>query len=204
MVKMMTETTRLNLHAKSIENIEAIRCKINEIIKLYNTGKYPIKLLQFDMFVSMTMSDSFVLVKQYTAADQRWEEIFIAEQIYIKMNESLKKLIGFHKDGDRKSYWIKIMGSYVQNHKELLEEYDTIKKKLIQYAQNEELQCYIKSYRNYAIHGDEDLDSLKLFKEINEINIDYTFKLFTQWAEFLKSISAFISSCYKNEVEKLK
>ena len=204
MAKMMTETTRLNLHAKSIENIEAIRCKINEIIKLYNTGKYPIKLLQFDMFVSMTMSDSFVLVKQYTAADQRWEEIFIAEQIYIKMNESLKKLIGFHKDGDRKSYWIKIMGSYVQNHKELLEEYDTIKKELIQYAKNEELQCYIKSYRNYAIHGNEDLDSLKLFKEINEINIDYTFKLFTQWAEFLKSISAFISSCYKNEVEKLK
>lgn len=204
MVKMMTEETRSNLHATSIENLEAIRCKINDIIKLYNINKRPIELLKFDMFVSMIISDSFVLVKQYTVADQRWEEIFIAEQIYVKMNESLKKLIGFHKDGDRKSYWIKIMGSYVQNHKELLKEYDTNKNELIQYAQNEELQGYIKSYRNYAVHGDEDLDSFKLFKELNEINIDYTFKLFTQWAEFLKSISAFISSCYKKEFEKLK
>jgi hypothetical protein len=120
------------------------------------------------------------------------------------MNESIKKLIGFREDGDSKSYWIKIMGSYVQDHQEFLEEYNTLKNELIRYAQNEALQGYIKSYRNYAVHGDEDLDSFKLFKELNEINIDHTFKLFMQWAEFLKNLSAFITLCYKNEFEKLK
>lgn len=34
MAKMTTGTTRLNLHAKSIENLEAIRCNIIEIFKL--------------------------------------------------------------------------------------------------------------------------------------------------------------------------
>lgn len=129
-------------------------------------------------------------------ADQRWDEISIAGQIYIKMNEGLKKLIGFNEKGNNNSYWIKIMGKYVQNDSELFVEYTKIKDDLIVYASNKKIQDYIQSIRSISVHGDENLDSFTQFKILNEVDIDFTFNLLLTWGNLLKRTSLFIDNCH--------
>lgn len=202
---MMTAETRAGLHKDSVECIEIYRKKINKIVELWNNVPNSLdNLLNIDLFISMKLCDLFVLIKQYTQADQRWEEICIAGQIYTKMNESLKKLIGFKEEGNNNSYWVKVMGEYVQNAPKLYAEYINIKKELIEYAQDKTIQNYIKSIRNTDVHCDENLDSFTLFKTLNEIDVDYTFRLFLEWAKLLKRTSFFVSDCCQKEIEKLK
>lgn len=205
MKMMMTAETRAGLHKDSVECIEIYRKKINKIVELWNNVPNSLdNLLNIELFISMKLCDLFVLIKQYTQADQRWEEICIAGQIYTKMNESLKKLVGFKEEGNNNSYWVKVMGEYVQNDPKLYAEYINIKKELIEYAQDKTIQNYIKSIRNTDVHGDENLDSFTLFKILKEIDIDYTFRLFIEWGKLLRRTSFFVSDCCQKEIEKLK
>lgn len=201
MRQMMTKETREKLRKSSTDGLEELREKINNIIKLRKNNEQLNTLLNFDLFVTMAICDTFVLIKQYTVTDQRWEEIRIAGQIYTKMNEGIKKIIGFGK-GRSNSYWIKVMGYYIDNSPELKSEYVTIKDKLIKYANNNDIQEYIKSIRDYDVHGDENLDSFNLLNKLNAINIDKSFKLLVDWGTLLKDIASFTSCCIQNEIIK--
>lgn len=200
MEKMMTPETKKILLESSIIALERYRENINQLIRLPQKNGIPIDLIQFSLYFYMVGSDFSVLQKQYCLADQRWEEIVIVQQIYVKINESLKKIIGFDENGSNNSYWIKTMGTYVENNTIFESQYIELKQKLIEYAQNEEVQKIIKFNRDIAVHGDCKLDALNQFKILNSLNADSTFKFLIEWNLFLQEITQFLAQCYEEEL----
>ena len=202
MAKMMTPGTKI-LFESSATAIEGYRENINQLIKIPKETGFSTDLIQFSLYFYMIGSDFNVLLKQYCIGNQRWEGIVIAQQIYVKINESLKKIIGFAENGSNNSYWIKIMGEYVENNPILKPQYLEIKQKLIEYAQNKEVQKMMKFNRDIGVHGDDKLDALNQFRILKSLDMDITFKFLIEWNVFMEEIIKFLSQCYIEELKKL-
>lgn len=110
MKEMIKQSTKERIFLKSTLAINCYNDSINDYLKWNEEDNASNEFIKFGLYISMLGSDFAVLIKQYMVANQCWEEILIAQQLYIKINESVKKIIGFETNGSTKSYWIKIVG----------------------------------------------------------------------------------------------
>jgi len=177
----MTQEQRQRMFKESVKTLDDLVDLINIRKK---TGQVSNEFNQFYLFILLLICDAHVLIKLYCKADQRWEEIFLVKQMYIFINESTKKIIGFEKETENlknKIYWNEKLRMFVgEQYPSLLPEFEKISNILIAYRDNDS-QDDIWDLRKLAVHYDKELDTENYFKTLNEMNVDDSFQHFCKW-----------------------
>ena len=106
---------------------------------------------------------SLITLKHFQNAILRCEQDFAIGELCVVINVCTKKIIGFRtKDGKirKDSFWIDKVGRYITRHPELIKEYSLLKERWISYADTDDTQGEIKTIRDIATHGDNELFNL--------------------------------------------
>lgn len=199
----MTPDSHVKQHLKMFRAAEAgledFRLKMNS----YNHKKSLSHLENCHLYILCMICNACSLIKNYCLCDQRWEEIFITGNIYVLINESIKKIIGFKsKNGGRKQSLFDLISVEVDEYYRL--ELDSIKSEFIKFADDDNLQSIIKNERNVSVHFDEDLDALNLFRFQVSRNAQQAFNQFIAWFALMYSLNTFISKILENGTEQNK
>lgn len=179
--------------------LEDFRLKMNS----YNHKKSLSHLENCHLYILCMICNACSLIKNYCLCDQRWEEIFITGNIYVLINESIKKIIGFKsKNGGRKQSLFDLISVEIDEYYRF--ELDSIKSEFIKFADDDNLQSIIKNERNVSVHFDEDLDALNLFRFQVSRNAQQAFNQFIAWFALMYSLNTFISKILENGTEQDK
>lgn len=199
----MTPDSHVKQHLKMFRAAEAgledFRLKMNS----YNHKKSLSHLENCHLYILCMICNACSLIKNYCLCDQRWEEIFITGNIYVLINESIKKIIGFKsKNGGRKQSLFDLISVEIDEYYRF--ELDSIKSEFIKFADDDNLQSIIKNERNVSVHFDEDLDALNLFRFQVSRNAQQAFNQFIAWFALMYSLNTFISKILENGTEQDK
>lgn len=199
----MTPDSHVKQHLKMFRAAEAglddFRVKMNS----YNHKKSLTQLENCHLYILCMICNACSLIKNYCLCDQRWEEIFITGNIYILINESIKKIIGFqNKKGGRKQSLFDLISVEIEGSYRF--ELDSIKSEFIKFADDDKLQSIIQNERNVSVHFDENLNALNLFRFQVNRNAQQAFNHFISWFALMNSLNAFISKISGNGTEQDK
>lgn len=199
----MTPDSHVKQHLKMFRAAEAglddFRLKMNS----YNHKKSLSQLENCHLYILCMICNACSLIKNYCLCDQRWEEIFITGNIYILINESIKKIIGFKgKNGGRKQSLFDLISIEIDGSYRF--ELDSIKSEFIKFADDDKLQSIIQNERNVSVHFDDNLDALNLFRFQVSRNAQQAFNHFISWFALMYSLNAFISKISENGTEQDK
>ena len=155
------------------------------------------------LYILCMLCNACSLIKNYCLCNQRWEEIYISGNIYVLINESIKKIIGFKgKNGLRKkSLMDQISKDISKQHKN---NFETLRKDFSDFADNDELQLLIQNERNTSIHFEDDLNALNLFRFQVGRNAQAAFNHFIKWFSLMYDLNALLSNNLDNDTEQDK
>lgn len=199
----MTPDSHVKQHLKMFRSAEAglddFRLKMNS----YNHKKSLSQLENCHLYILCMICNACSLIKNYCLCDQRWEEIFITGNIYILINESIKKIIGFQsKNGGRKQSLFDLISVEIEGSYRF--ELDSIRSEFIKFADDDKLQSIIQNERNVSVHFDENLNALNLFRFQVNRNTQQAFNHFISWFTLMYSLNMFISKISGNGTEQDK
>ena len=163
----------------------------------------------FHLYLLCVLCNACSLIKNYCFADHRWEEIYITGNIYILINESIKKIIGYPpKDGSQKSFRCGSKKGYFCDiiYNELNDiqktEFEEIRESLINYANNKDIQRMKNSERNVSIHFDDNLNAFNLFSSQIHRNAQLAFNNLIVLFSLIHKLHSFICKTLVTYTEK--
>lgn len=155
------------------------------------------------LYILCMLCNACSLIKSYCLCDQRWEEIYITGNIYVLINESIKKIIGFKgKNGLRKKSLMDQISKDISKQYE--NSFGTLRKDFFDFADDDELQSFIQDERNISIHFDDDLNALNLFSFQCQRNAQAAFNHFIKWFSLMQKFNALLSKNLDNGTEQNK
>ncbi len=185
-----------HLYESANASLEEFRLEMNRINNLSN----PSELDKFKLYFLIRVCDLAALIKQQCTITERWEEVYLVGQIYIVINESIKKIIGFAPKesksnfcGNPNSLWIKIK-PFIEP--QFQTEYNGITNALVAFVKADNLQNFIKSERSLSVHSctnEDELDAIKLFRYLANRNTQLAFNILIAYFMLLNKISVFLS-----------
>lgn len=190
----MTPDSHIKQHNKMFREAEECLECFRILMNKYSRKNNLTSLENAHLYILCILSNMCALIKNYCLCDQRWEEIFISGNIYVLINESIKKIIGFqNKNGNRKRTILEIVDDEIPENLRTI--FDNLKKEFIDYADRKNLQDFIKNERNSTIHFDEDLDAIRLFKFQVRRNPQVAFDHLTLWFILMHRLNDLIIKC---------
>lgn len=187
--------------------LEDFRIRMN----LYNHKENLSVLENCHLYILCTLCNACSLIKNYCLCDQRWEEVFITGNIYVLINESIKKLVGFppkeeskkiNRCGSKRGFYCDFINDNItQNQRK---EFDEVRNSLTNFADNKEIQELINGERNMSIHFDDNLDALNLFRTQSCRNTQQAFDYFILWFGLMCKLNYFIIQAINNGKEQDK
>ena len=173
------------------------------VMNNYNHKESLSPIENFHLYILCMLCNACSIIKSYCLCDQRWEEVFITGNIYILINESIKKIIGFKsKNGTRKRSLSDLIS--IELNDAQMAEFNSIKNEFINFADDENLQNTIQNERNTAVHFDDDLNALNLFRFQANRYASLSFNHFIKWFSLMDVLNAFLSKNSNNGTEQDK
>lgn len=176
-----------------IEQINTWELMFSELKKVSESKSVHIKnnlyslkvLLNLNMIISIINYD---LKCTYTTAlekDGKPETLFYARQLLQVVRESYRAIFGLNKDSE----YLRTTESVIKNYfPERLNEYTGL---IVQVRKFDSQISKIKEIRNISIHYDQ--DPLKVYKMLNDIDINDTFIKFNPYIKSLHQVNDFIN-----------
>lgn len=199
----MTPDTHIKQHLNMFRAAEGGLNDFRLAMNSYNHKDSLSSIENCHLYILCMLCNACSLIKYYCLCDQRWEEIYISGNIYVLINESIKKIIGFKgKNGLRKkSLMDQISRDISKQHKN---NFENLKKDFSDFADNDELQSLIQNERNTSIHFEDDLNALNLFRFQAGRNTQAAFNHFIKWFSLMHEFNALLSNNLDNGTEKDK
>ena len=199
----MTPDSHIKQHINLFRSAEGGLEDFRLVMNNYNHKESLSPIENFHLYILCMLCNACSIIKNYCLCDQRWEEVFITGNIYILINESIKKIIGFKsKNGTRKQSLCDIISMELNDAQ--MAEFNSIKNEFINFADDENLQKTILNERNTAVHFDDDLNALNLFRFQSKRDARLSFNLFIIWFYLMNALNAFISKHLNNGTEQDK
>lgn len=199
----MTPNSHIKQHINLFRSAEAGLEDFRLVMNSYNHKLSLSPIENCQLYILCMLCNACSIIKNYCLCDQRWEEVFITGNIYILINESIKKIIGFKcKNGSRKQSLFDLISVEIDESYRF--ELDSIKNEFIKFADDEKLQSIIQNERNVSVHFDENLDALNLFQFQVSRNAQQAFNHFISWFALMYSLNAFISKSLGNGTKQDK
>lgn len=199
----MTPDSHIKQHINLFRSAEGGLEDFRLVMNNYNHKESLSAIENCHLYILCMLCNACSIIKNYCLCDQRWEEVFITGNIYILINESIKKIIGFKsKNGTRKQSLCDIISMELNDAQ--MAEFNSIKNEFINFADDENLQKTILNERNTAVHFDDDLNALNLFRFQSKRDARLSFNLFIIWFYLMNALNAFISKHLNNGTEQDK
>lgn len=199
----MTPDSHIKQHINLFRSAEGGLEDFRLVMNNYNHKVSLSPIENCHLYILCMLCNACSILKNYCLCDQRWEEVFITGNIYILINESIKKIIGFKsKNGTRKRSLCDIISMELSDAQ--MAEFDSIKNEFINFADDENLQKTIQNERNTAVHFDDDLNALNLFRFQANRDAHLSFKHFITWFYLMNALNAFIYKYSNNDTKQDK
>lgn len=196
----MTPDSHVKQHLNMFRAAEGGLNDFRLVMNSYNKKNSLSSIENCHLYILCMLCNACSLMKNYCLCDQRWEEIYISGNIYILINESIKKIIGFKgKNGLRKKSLLdQISKDISKQHKKYFE---TLRKDFSDFADDDKLQYIIQNQRNISIHFNEDLNALNLFRFQVRRNAQVAFNHLIKWFSLMYKFNALLSNSLDNGTE---
>lgn len=199
----MTPDSHIKQHINMFRSAEGGLEDFRLVMNNYNHKESLSAIENCHLYILCMLCNACSIIKSYCLCDQRWEEVFITGNIYILINESIKKIIGFKsKNGTRKRSLSDLIS--IELNDAQMAEFNSIKNEFINFADDENLQNTIQNERNTAVHFDDDLNALNLFRFQANRDASLSFNHFIKWFSLMNILNAFLSKNSNNGTEQDK
>ncbi|MGC3977785.1 MAG: hypothetical protein QM751_05830 [Paludibacteraceae bacterium] len=166
-------------------------------------------MAEYELFLGILILDLSTAIKIYLNARSQYEGLFAARQVLIIINEGYKKIYNFvweNENGEiiakhrNNSFWLKEVCQIITDFPSEKEEYDNLTQQLEKYSEINFEE--IKRKRDLSIHYDK--NSHKVYRMLQEIDIDETFQTLTPFLDILNRMVVFTNKLMIGYNEKIK
>lgn len=161
-----------------------------------------LELANITYYLLWNYTKSLIALKMYLNSTFRCEKDFALSQICITINECLKHVIGFNtKDSKQRkdSIWIAKMGRFIVCHPEMQEHYNSLKEKLLLFADKFDKGSVLKAVRDIATHGDKDIEKMRSLHQIPSSTI---IQHLSEWGMYMQPTAHFAFTVFENECQR--
>jgi hypothetical protein len=199
----MTPDSHIKQHTQMFRAAEGGLDDFRKVMNSYNHSDILSSMENCHLYILCMLCNACSIIKNYSMCDQRWEEIFITGNIYVLINESIKKIIGFKsKKGVHKQSLMDLISLEIKEPYK--ESFESIRKEFLDYADDDELQSVIHHERNTSVHFDEDFNALNLFRFLTQRNAQAAFNQFIKWFSLMYKLNALLTENLNNGTEQDK
>ena len=193
----MTPESHIKQHTQMFRAAEGGLDDFRQIMNSYNHREILSSMENCHLYILCMLCNACSIIKNYCMCNQRWEEIFITGNIYVLINESIKKIIGFKsKTGVRKQSLLDLISVEIKGPYK--ERFESIRKKFLDYADDDELQSVIQNERNTSVHFDEDFNAINFFRFQTQRNAQAAFNQFIKWFTLMCKLNALLTENLNN------
>lgn len=215
--KHLTENVDLNIDAntKLVDTLNGQIKLIEKVNKFFSKEDISIDwtnlthLIEYELFLGILILDLSTATKIYLNARFKYEGLFAARQVLIIINEGYKKIYNFvweNENGEiivkhrNNSFWKKEVSQIITDFPLEKEEYDNLTQQLEKYSEINFEE--IKRQRDLSIHYDK--NSHKVYRMLQEIDIDETFQKLIPFLDILNRMIKFTNKLMIGYNENIK
>lgn len=136
------------------------------------------------------------------SATTQYEQDFAKGQLCVTINECIKHVIGFETNNGKQrkeSLWIQEMGDFISNHQYSSEQYNSLKKDWIGYANSFDGNLELKDMREIATHGDKKIENLI---KLHTLSVSKIVHYLDEWGKIMLPTAHFAFTCFENECQQ--
>lgn len=188
---------------EELKELEKMSENVLVLNDAYSKGNSLLKeLASITYYLLWSYIKSLVLLKLFIYSTFQCEKDFALGQLCVTINECLKHVIGYKTKDEKQrknSLWIAKMGNFIINHPDMQEQYNSLKEKLLLFADKFDKGSELKAIRDIAIHGDEDI---QIMRSLHLIPSSTVIQHLSEWENHINPTTHFVLTVFENECQR--